>query len=53
MSVPVVGTLGSKVSLLDLLKQQYGDDFNTLQSVQIQYRNPSLNDDQRPILGPE
>ncbi len=40
LSVPVVGALGAKVSLLDLLKQQYGEDFSTLQSVRIQYRNP-------------
>ena len=47
MSVPVVGALGSKVSLLDLLKQQYGDDFSTLQSVQIQCRISSRHDGQR------
>ncbi|MBN8993003.1 MAG: hypothetical protein J0H42_32610, partial [Rhizobiales bacterium] len=41
MSVPVVGTLGSKVSLLDLLKQQYGDDWTKLNSVQIQWRDPA------------
>jgi hypothetical protein len=40
LSVPVVGALGSKVSLLDLLKQAYGDDFSSLDSVKIQYRNP-------------
>src|SRR4051794_29890833 len=42
LPVAISGQVGKdKVSLFDLLKQAYGDDASTIQSVQIEYRTPS------------
>jgi hypothetical protein len=41
LPVAISGAVGKTVSLLDLLKQAYGDDASTIQSIQIEYRTPS------------
>jgi Ca2+-binding RTX toxin-like protein len=39
LPVAVSGAVGAKVSLLDLLKQAYGDDAGTIQSVNLNYND--------------